>query len=835
MKWSMPYTSTFIKSVNELFDSIKEEDIGDLFPHQAYIREFMNNSPYRGILLYHGLGVGKTRSAIEISKVNSDRDVIVLLPASLKDNFVSEMEKNNVNKTFQFISYNGVSRKNIKQYTEETYFDNKLIIIDEVHNFISRVTGTGLIAKQLYQLLMNAKNLKIVALSGTPIINRPVELAFLLNLINGYIYTEIFKYSGYAGNVPALESELIEQSYISTVYVDTEEKTISITFVPDHFEKENNVIVKKETKSQKYELMIDNIKTILTSHNIKLSKKSKSEKFTLLPFKEDVFNELFIDLTTESGCNNQILFSRRIQGLVSYYESYNLATYPEQKPLVICEVPLSDTQFIKYRDLRIEEIKAENNNIKWKKQEDKQDVYKSGNIYKSFSRALCNFVFPNNIKRPYPSQNLMKSECDIDDEDNEKNKDEEDEPAVNLKTKKKEYETKVQQALELLEKNADKYLSDTSLKEYGPKMQMIIENINMYNGTHLVYSMFRNVEGLKILSLALNQRGFKQLSIKKENGHWVIKCDDFAAQKYIIFNDNREETNILLSLFNSDFEKVPDSIRQQLSDEGVDAINLNGEFIKLLMITQSGAEGISLKNVRCVHLMEPYWNNIRVQQVIGRAIRAGSHLMLPKKDRNVSTFLYLSVFEKQQKEHALIKSHDKGLTSDGYVYQIASRKSQINNSFLQLLKNNAIDCIKNKKHHGTKVQCFKPPYTKNNYVYYNGDYNKDILDKNIIRSDKKKKDTIEQIYKPLGLIYNGEDEIICLTNPTDKEKEKFLKKYNDMFNTDESDPVWSGIYLKGNIKTLIGFIKNVDKKEKKAIMWSPKIKKELVKKMEQQK
>ena len=37
------------------------------------------------------------------------------------------------------------------------------------------------------------------------------------------------------------------------------------------------------------------------------------------------------------------------------------------------------------------------------------------------------------------------------------------------------------------------------------------------------------------------------------------------------------------------------------------------------MITQSGSEGISLKNVRQVHLLEPYWNMIRMDQVIGRA------------------------------------------------------------------------------------------------------------------------------------------------------------------------------------------------------------------------
>ena len=38
--------------------------------------------------------------------------------------------------------------------------------------------------------------------------------------------------------------------------------------------------------------------------------------------------------------------------------------------------------------------------------------------------------------------------------------------------------------------------------------------------------------------------------------------------------------------------------------------NLRGSIVKIIMITQSGSEGISLKNVRQVHITEPYWNKI---------------------------------------------------------------------------------------------------------------------------------------------------------------------------------------------------------------------------------
>ena len=55
-----------------------------LFPHQKFVRDYMQHkSPYRGVLLYHGLGVGKTCASIAVAEImNNHRDGMVLLPAS---------------------------------------------------------------------------------------------------------------------------------------------------------------------------------------------------------------------------------------------------------------------------------------------------------------------------------------------------------------------------------------------------------------------------------------------------------------------------------------------------------------------------------------------------------------------------------------------------------------------------------------------------------------------------------------------------------------------------------------------------------------------------------
>ena len=61
-----------------------------------------------------------------------------------------------------------------------------------------------------------------------------------------------------------------------------------------------------------------------------------------------------------------------------------------------------------------------------------------------------------------------------------------------------------------------------------------------------------------------------------------------------------------------------------------------------MIISSAGAEGLSLNNVRQVHILEPYWNYVRMRQVLGRAIRMRSHITLDRKDQNVEQYLYTS-------------------------------------------------------------------------------------------------------------------------------------------------------------------------------------------------
>jgi hypothetical protein len=102
----------FINSVNSLFEPYRDqilddtsqitcENIGNdskkfsLLIHQMVVRDYMNlYTPYRGLLLYHSLGSGKTCSSIALAEgMKNNKKIIVMTPASLRPNYISELKK----------------------------------------------------------------------------------------------------------------------------------------------------------------------------------------------------------------------------------------------------------------------------------------------------------------------------------------------------------------------------------------------------------------------------------------------------------------------------------------------------------------------------------------------------------------------------------------------------------------------------------------------------------------------------------------------------------------------------------------------------------------------
>jgi PAS domain S-box-containing protein len=145
---------------------------------------------------------------------------------------------------------------------------------------------------------------------------------------------------------------------------------------------------------------------------------------------------------------------------------------------------------------------------------------------------------------------------------------------------------------------------------------------------------------------------------------------------------------------------IPNNIASQLRRKSAD--NNLGEIIKVLMITSAGSEGINLRNTRFVHIMEPYWHPVRLEQVIGRARRICSHKDLPLPLQTVEVFIYIMIFSEEQlksDEAIELKRKDlsKGLphlpiTSDQYLFEISEIKANLTSQLTDAIKESAFDC-----------------------------------------------------------------------------------------------------------------------------------------------
>lgn len=765
-----------------------------LFPHQKIIKDYMQYaSPYRGILMYFGLGAGKSCSSIAAAEILMDHmDVVVMVPASLKNNYLNEIKKcgrrfynlkqhwtfvpwnvfeedvetvcslvgldkdilksngglwvpvnekatnfgglaasaqnsiteqvdNMINKKISFINYNGLKTSNITEMIKNggNPFDGKCVIVDEVHNLISRIVNGGKIGTSLYKLLMSAKNCKLILLSGTPIINYPYEISYLINLIVGLktLHTlTINKTSIFDKDF--ITNVLKNNVHVDFFHIDEIARKIHFTLLPEGFvftsKGKMKLGVEREEKMSSASDVRDVIIDSLKKGKISVSKKEYHEDFKVLPEDEGDFNKYFIDMDKGTMINTQ-LFSRRVLGTVSHYSFYPEELYPKWDIEDSVET-MTDSQFHVYEKSRLEERKKESKS-KHNKGTGGNVFKETGQVYRFYSRANCNFVFPEEIKRPFPSMSKVAEE--IDDEEYvlkaiEKGAKDDGESGNNATTgnakkdKSKEYEKALSLALKALVESPKEHLKLSNLGNYSPKFKKIIERVNELNGTALVYSQFRRVEGLGILGHAMKANGYAEFKIVKTPGGWDLDIaeEDMDKPKYIVFTGNNEETQVLLRIFNSDVDSIPPLIKSKLA---ANATNIRGENIKVLMITQSGAEGISLKNVRQVHVVEPYWNHIRIDQVIGRAVRTCSHLDLPPKDRNVKVFVYTMKFAaKQIASSFTLRTQDNSMTSDEYIYNLAKKKAAIINSLLETLKKAAIDCALNAKVHNNR-RCFSFP------------------------------------------------------------------------------------------------------------------------------
>lgn len=140
------------------------------------------------------------------------------------------------------------------------------------------------------------------------------------------------------------------------------------------------------------------------------------------------------------------------------------------------------------------------------------------------------------------------------------------------------------------------------LPEYGEKITYILSDILNHNYKHVIYTKFKEHYGSYLIGALLDLYGI---------GYRFFNGD---------MNDN-------------------DRIRVLAEFNSIE--NIRGQRVKVMIITDAGAEGINLFQVRKFHILEQYISHWIIKQAIGRAIRYDSHAALPIPDRNVTIMNYM--------------------------------------------------------------------------------------------------------------------------------------------------------------------------------------------------
>lgn len=201
-----------------------------------------------------------------------------------------------------------------------------------------------------------------------------------------------------------------------------------------------------------------------------------------------------------------------------------------------------------------------------------------------------------------------------------------------------------------------KYITK-DLEKYSTKFFKILNKIESCHGKVFVYSSFKEFGGIRSFAKVLDEFGYTNYVNEGE-----------GRKRYAIWSgdENAEVKEEIKAVYN----------RKE---------NLKGNKLKIILGSPSIKEGISLHAVRQVHLIDPYWNKSRIDQVVGRASRFCSHKDLEEEKRTVKVYIYISVHP------------DLSQTVDQYISFVADRKNKVISEFERAIKEAAIDCSLFKK------------------------------------------------------------------------------------------------------------------------------------------
>ena len=653
-----------IDKLEQIADEICNQDF-QLAPHQTFIRNFMSRlTPYNSLLLYHGLGTGKTCSAIGVAEemraymkdMNMRKKILIVASPNVQENFrlqlfderkmkessgtwnistcvgesllkeinilqTNGMEKSYIvekiniliNKYYEFIGYTKfatlITNKKKKNVLQET-FNGRMIIIDEAHN-IRAGTDKNLkkVAAALDTLVEEVYNMRLLLLSATPMFDNYREIIQLMNILLKNEKRDVL-----------VESEIFEST--GSFKIDSEGKEVGKI----DFARKINGLVSFVQGENPFSFPFRIFPKLFSLEN--------SFKGTTLEYPKKQLNDALI-LTP-----------------IEHVDVYALTLGGEQLALY--------ERIVRDKMMKTNKVTTSSDVSSGRKTANDEDVIvdnleqikEAGFGYNTLKEPLeaLNIIFPNKSQTDDTNESLGKKGL-----------------------------SRIIQNIDVLpyEFSSD-YLTGTrsmfhmdNLTNYSVKISTIGKLVTKNEGISLIFSQYI-YGGIVPVAIMLEELGFVRYGKRKSFLTDVYKRTNNIQP--LLINGKQATYSMITS--NSTFSSSnATEINASTGEE-----NKDGSIIKVVLITKAGSEGIDLKNIRSVHVLEPWYNMNRVEQIIGRAVRNCSHKQIELKRRNVMIYLYGTMYGDNE-------------CADLYVYRLAEKKAINIGKVSRVMKNNAIDCI----------------------------------------------------------------------------------------------------------------------------------------------
>jgi hypothetical protein len=171
-------------------------------------------------------------------------------------------------------------------------------------------------------------------------------------------------------------------------------------------------------------------------------------------------------------------------------------------------------------------------------------------------------------------------------------------------------------------------LKGDNLKVHSSKIYKIISNIEKTDGLVFVYTEYEN-SGILPLAFALELAGYQ----KYRSSETPVLISEHKDRKY--------KGDYLIISGNIQLSKYKESYLAKKYD-------MAKEPVKVILATRAASEGLSLFGVREIHILNPWHNLNRLSQAIARGLRSWSHIKLPKEERNLIVYIYAATYGDQE-------------------------------------------------------------------------------------------------------------------------------------------------------------------------------------------